>query len=58
MRGGFSGGSTVVNYNPTITINGGSNKSNDDFALMLKTHKDEILRIFRQENERQMRLAY
>lgn len=58
VRGGFSGGSTVVNYNPTITINGGSNKSNDDFALMLKTHKDEILRIFRQENERQMRLAY
>jgi hypothetical protein len=25
---------------------------------MLKQHKDDILRIFKQENERQMRLAY
>lgn len=58
LRGGFSGGSTVVNYNPTITINGGSNKSRDDFAQMLKAHKDEIISIIRRENERQLRLAY
>ena len=58
LRGGFSGGSTVVNYNPTITINGGSNKSRDDFAQMLKAHKEEIISIIRRENERQLRLAY
>ena len=58
LRGGFSGGSTVVNYNPTITINGGSNKSKDDFAQMLKAHKEEIISIIRRENERQLRLAY
>ncbi len=58
LRGGFSGGSTIVNYNPTITINGGSNKSRDDFAQMLKVHKEEIISIIRRENERQSRLAY
>ena len=58
LRGGFSGGSTIVNYNPTITINGGSNKSRDDFAQMLKAHKEEIISIIRRENERQLRLAY
>lgn len=58
LRGGFSGGSTVVNYNPTITINGESNKSRDDFAQMLKAHKEEIISIIRRENERQLRLAY
>ncbi len=58
LRGGFSGGSTVVNYNPTITINSGSNKSRDDFAQMLKAHKEEIISIIRRENERQLRLAY
>lgn len=58
LRGGFSSGSTVVNYNPTITINGGSNKSIDDFAQMLKAHKEEIISIIRRENERQLRLAY
>ena len=58
LRGGFSGGSMVVNYNPTITINGGSNKSRDDFAQMLKAHKEEIISIIRRENERQLRLAY
>ena len=58
LKGGFSGGSTVVNYNPTITINGGSDKSRDNFAQMLKAHKEEIISIIRRENERQLRLAY
>lgn len=57
IRGGFSGGSTVVNYNPTITINGGIG-AKDEFKEMLRQHKDEILRIFKQEKERQLRLAY
>lgn len=58
VRGGISGGSTVINYNPTININGGSNQAKNEFSRMLKQHKDEILRIFKQENERQLRLAY
>jgi flagellar basal body-associated protein FliL len=58
LRTGFGSGATVVNYKPTITINGGSTRAKDEFAQMLKQHKDDILRIFKQENERQMRLAY
>ena len=58
VRGGISGGSTVIHYNPTININGGSNQAKNEFSQMLKQHKDEILRIFKQENERQLRLAY
>lgn len=58
VRGGISSGSTVINYNPTININGGSNHAKNEFSQMLKQHKDEILRIFKQENERQLRLAY
>lgn len=58
VRGGISGGSTVINYNPTININGGSNQAKNEFSQMLKQHKDEILRILKQENERQLRLAY
>ena len=58
VRGGISGGSTVIHYNPTININGGSNQAKNEFSQMLKQHKDEILRILKQENERQLRLAY
>ena len=58
VRGGISSGSTVINYNPTVNINGGSNQAKNEFSQMLKQHKDEILRIFKQENERQLRLAY
>jgi len=46
----------TVNYTPTINL--GGNASKDDFAKMLKQHKDEIVRIIRLETERQMRLAY
>ena len=58
VRGGISSGSTVIHYNPTININGGSNQAKNEFSQILKQHKDEILRIFKQENERQLRLAY
>ena len=46
----------VIHYSPNITCNGNTNK--DDFTQMLSKHKDEILRIFRAENERKMRVAY
>ena len=46
----------TVNYNPTVNL--GGNASKDDFAKMLKQHKDEIVRIVKLETERQLRLAY
>lgn len=57
-KGGGYGGATTINYNPTTTISGGSPSAKEDFAQMLKHHKDEILSLVRKENERQMRLAY
>ncbi len=53
-----SGGSVVVNYNPTISVIGGGEQAKSDFAQILKQHKDEIIRIIAKENERRMRLAY
>ena len=46
----------TIHYNPIITLSG--NASKEDFAQMLKQHKDEIVRIFKQENERRLRMAY
>lgn len=46
----------VIHYSPNITCNG--NTSKDEFAQLLKQHKDEILKIFRAENERRLRVAY
>lgn len=46
----------VINYNPTINCNGNTTK--DEFKEMLKKHKDEILKIFRDEQDRRLRTAY
>ena len=46
----------IIQYNPTITISGGESK--DEFLQMLKKHKDEILKMFRAEQERKLRVAY
>ena len=46
----------TIHYNPTITCTGNTTK--DEFKEMLKKHKDEIVRIFKQEYERQLRVAY
>lgn len=46
----------IIHYSPTITCN--SNSTKDEFKEMLKKHKDEILRMFKQEQERQLRVAY
>ena len=46
----------TIHYNPTITCTGSTTK--DEFKEMLKKHKDEILKIFKQEQERQFRVAY
>lgn len=46
----------TIHYSPTITCNGNTTK--DEFKEMLNKHKDEILKIFKQEQERQLRVAY
>lgn len=56
-RGG-SVASISIHYNPNVSINSADPKAKEDFAKMLKQHKDEILNILRAENQRQMRLAY
>lgn len=53
-----SGGSVVVNYNPTISVIGGGEGAKSDFARILNQHKDEILRIISAENQRRARLIY
>src|SRR5574344_669902 len=52
------GGSTVIHYNPIITMSGAKQGVKDDFLALLKKHKEEILTMVRKENERKMRLAY
>lgn len=46
----------TIHYNPTITCTGTTTK--DEFKEMLNKHKEEILKIFRQEYERKLRVAY
>jgi hypothetical protein len=43
-RGGGNGGVTV-NYNPSVTINGGGPSAKAEFAQMLAAHKDDIERM-------------
>lgn len=46
----------TIHYSPTITCTGSTTK--DEFKEMLNKHKEEILKIFRQEYERKLRVAY
>jgi len=46
----------TINYNPQVSFTGTATK--EDFNKLLKTHKDEILRIFTQEQNRRLRVAY
>ena len=57
-RQGSASGSVSIHYNPNISINGASPQVKEDFAKMLKQHKDEILKMIQAENHRQARLAY
>ena len=57
-RGNSGGSSTIINYSPNISIDNASPSAKEDFAQMLKKHKEDILRIVQAENQRQMRLAY
>lgn len=57
-RASGGGTSTIIHYNPTITISGSGGNVKDDFLAQLKKHKEEIVSIIRKENDRKMRLAY
>ena len=48
--------SIVVNYSPTITISGSESK--EEFARMLRKHKDEVDSIMKREKERLERVKY
>lgn len=48
--------SIVVNYSPTITISGSESK--EEFAKMLRKHKDEVVAIMKREKERLERVKY
>lgn len=48
--------SIVVNYSPTITISGSESK--EEFARMLRKHKDEVVAIMKREKERLERVKY
>ena len=48
--------SIVVNYSPTITISGSESK--EEFARMLRKHKDEVVSIMKREKERLERVKY
>lgn len=50
------GSSVVVHYSPTITISGSESK--EEFAKLLRQHKDEVVSIMKREKERQERVKY
>ena len=50
------GSSVVVHYSPTITISGSESK--EEFAKLLRKHKDEVISIVRKEQERSERVKY
>ncbi len=54
VRGGR--GSIVINYNPVIHMGAGSSKS--DFMAMLNQHKDELMRMIKQETAAKGRTAF
>lgn len=57
-RQGNIGGTVSIHYNPNVSINGASPQAKEDFTQLLKQHKDEILKLVKAENQRQVRLAY
>lgn len=46
----------VIHYSPTITISGSESK--EEFAKMLRKHKDEVVSIMKREKERLERVKY
>src|SRR5574344_2586641 len=53
VRGANGGNSsTVIHYNPVVTISGASKGAKDDFLALLKKHKEEILTMVRKKKKK------
>lgn len=55
---GSSANAISIHYNPNISINGANPQAKEDFAQMLKIHSQEIEKIIKNAQYKQMRLAY
>lgn len=54
----MAGGGHSINYSPTINISGGGPSAKIEFMQMLNTHKDEIMRMIKNETDRKARTSY
>lgn len=53
------GGGVSLTYSPTINIQGTATpEAKDEFSKMLRAHRDEIIKILRQETENKTRLSF
>lgn len=52
---GGQGSGMVVNYNPTINVNGGSPTSKEDFKKVLKEHEKDIIKLIEEANRKSNR---
>lgn len=52
------GGGHSINYAPTINISGGGPTAKVEFMQMLQTHKDELMRLIKNETDRKARTSY
>lgn len=52
------GATTHINYNPTISLTGGSEKDKADFLSILEGHKADIARMVQDINDRKARTKY
>jgi TP901 family phage tail tape measure protein len=59
MAGAGGGGMGVsINYSPVVNISGGGEQNKTDFIAILRTHKDEIMRMIENEVARRERSKY
>lgn len=55
----INAGGVSLNYSPTINIGGGATpEAADEFIKLLRAHRDEIMRMIRQETENKQRLSF
>jgi hypothetical protein len=55
---GGGGGGMVLNYNPNVSITGGTEQDRQSFMSMLNEHKIQILQMLQSEQDRQNRKKY
>lgn len=54
----LTAGGVSLNYAPTINIGNASPENKVEFIKLLRAHRDEIIKILRQETENKQRLAF